>query len=406
MRPLSIRRITLTSALGVGLPATLAAIRERRPGLSRCHFETVDLDTWVGEVAGLDSVRLAPELVDDWDCRNNRLAQLALGADGFLDEARARVRHWGADRVGVFVGTSTSGILETEQAYRERDADGRLPTTLRYAGAHNSFSVADFTRRLIGADGPAFAVSAACASSAKVFANAARMIAAGMIDAAVVGGVDTLCLTTLYGFNALELIAPEPCRPFDAARRGLSIGEAGGFALLERLPDERDPAAVLFAGYGESSDAHHMSAPHPQGAGARAAMAEALQRAGLHAADIDFVSLHGTGTPSNDQAEDQAVVDLFGTTVPASSIKGATGHTLGAAGIVNAVVSVLAIEHGLIPGGLNTTAVDPALRCHYQLANREARVDRVIANAFGFGGSNCALVFGRADQLPHAGIGQ
>ena len=398
MQPLLISRYALASSLGVGAEATRRALRQGRSGLARCRFETVTLDTYVGEVAGVDAVRLEPSLAD-WNCRNNRLAELALASDGFLASAARVVARHGAARVGVFVGTSTSGILETEQAYRRRDADGWLPAEFRYAGSHNTFSVADYTRRRLGITGPAVAVSAACASSAKVFGNAERMIACGMIDAAIVGGVDSLCLTTLHGFDSLELVSDEPCRPFDVARRGISIGEAAGFAILERPGADPDPAAVLFAGIGESSDAHHMSSPHPQGAGARAAMQAALAGAGLAPDAIDYINLHGTGTPGNDAAEDQAVFDVFGSAVPASSTKGATGHTLGAAGILEAIVSILSIEAGLAPGGLHTVTPDPALRCRYLLANRSMRIGRVLSNSFGFGGVNCSLVFGRADRL-------
>jgi 3-oxoacyl-[acyl-carrier-protein] synthase-1 len=274
-----------------------------------------------------------------------------------------------------------------------------LPQDFHYASTHNTFSVADFTRRLLGLTGPAVAVSAACASSAKVFGNAARMIECGLIDAAVVGGVDSLCLTTLYGFNSLELVSNEPCRPFDARRRGISIGEAAGFALVERIGAKAEPAAVVVAGIGETSDAHHMSSPHPQGAGARAAMQEALRGAGLQPRQIDYINLHGTGTPSNDAAEDHAVYDVFGDSLPASSTKGATGHTLGAAGILEAIIAKLAIENSLAPGGLNTTVPDPALRSRYLRDNLEMRIDRVMSNSFGFGGANCSLLLARAEGL-------
>ena len=393
--------MTLASSLGVGLEPTMAALREQRSGLRRCDFETVTLDTWIGPVDETEQVRLPPALAA-YDCRNNRLAQLALQSDGF-DEAVADLKaRYGASRIGVFVGTSTSGILQSEIAYRHRDGQGRLPTGFNYAGTHNTFSAADFTRRLLGLGGPAVAVSAACASSAKVFGNAARMIAGGLIDAAVVGGVDSLCLTTLYGFNSLELVSSDVCRPFDADRRGLSIGEAAGFAILERHAADGDPEAILLAGIGESSDAHHMSAPHPQGAGARAAMEQALQSAALEPGHIDYINLHGTGTPGNDAAEDQAVFGVFGSAVPASSTKGATGHTLGAAGILEAIVAALAIRHGLAPGGINTSRPDPTLRTRYLRSNVARRIDFALSNSFGFGGANCSLILGRAGALAAA----
>jgi len=401
MQPLLVSAMTLASSLGIGLGPTVAAIREQRSGLRACDFETVTLDTWIGPVDEAEQVRL-PEALAAYDCRNNRLAQLALRSDGFDDAVETLKARHGPTRIGVFVGTSTSGILQTEIAYRHRDEHGRLPGTFRYAGAHNGFSVADFTRRLLGIGGPAVTVSAACASSAKVFGNAARMIESGLIDAAVVGGVDSLCLTTLYGFNSLELVSSDVCRPFDANRRGLSIGEAGGFAILERASAGTDPGAILFAGIGETSDAHHMSAPHPEGAGARAAIEQALRSAGLAPRQIDYINLHGTGTPSNDAAEDRAVFDVFGDEVPASSTKGATGHTLGAAGILEAIVAALAIREGIAPGGVNTITPDPALRTRYLRANLEQRIDCALSNSFGFGGANCSLVLGRAGALAAA----
>ncbi|MGH8441289.1 MAG: beta-ketoacyl synthase N-terminal-like domain-containing protein, partial [Nevskiaceae bacterium] len=231
----------------------------------------------------------------------------------------------------------------------------------------------------------------ACSSSAKVFASASRAMRAGLCDAAVVGGVDSLCLTTLYGFNALQLVSADICRPADAQRNGISIGEAAGFAILE--PGAADGVALL--GYGESSDAHHMSAPHPQGEGAAAAMRGALRSAGLQPQQVDYINLHGTATPANDAAEDQAVHAVFGDAVPCSSTKGWTGHTLGAAAITEAVIALLCVEHGLMPRSLNTRQRDPALRSGILLQQRQARVDRVLSNSFGFGGSNCSLLLGR-----------
>ncbi|MGH8706679.1 MAG: beta-ketoacyl-[acyl-carrier-protein] synthase family protein [Burkholderiales bacterium] len=396
MRPQQLSSFTLTTCLGRGLEATLRALRDRASGLARRPFAGAELDTCVGEVEGVDAVRLAPALAA-WDCRNNRLAELGLAQDGFAEAVRAAAARLGAARIGVFLGTSTSGILQTELAYRRRDpVSGALPPDFDYARTHNTYSVSGFVRARLGLAGPAWTVSTACSSSAKVFGTAARMIEAGLIDAAVVGGVDSLCLTTLYGFNSLELLAREPCRPWDRDRSGLSIGEAAAFALLEPLPGAPAPGAIALYGVGESSDAHHMSSPHPEGLGARLAMAAALDAAGLRPAAIGYVNLHGTATPSNDAAEDRAVTDLLGARTPCSSTKGATGHTLGAAGAVEALVAALALRHGFIPAGANTLEPDPALRAHYVLQSRAAPLERVLSNSFGFGGTNCSLVLGRA----------
>ena len=331
-----------------------------------------------------------------FDGRNNRLATLSMQADG-LPEAveRAKVRY-GASRIGVFLGSSTSGILETELAYRGRDPDsGQLPSGFDYSATQSTFSIAEYVTTALGLSGPTLVVSTACSSTTKVFATAARMIAVGLCDAAVVGGSDSLCHTTLHGFNALQLLAHGPCRPFDAAREGLSIGEAAGFALVERA-DTDSSGAIRILGIGESSDAHHMSAPHPEGAGAIVSMQRALRSAGLRPDEIDYVNLHGTATPIGDAAGDIAVMSVFGERVPCSSTKGHTGHTLGASGIVEAIFSTLAISESFIPGSPHTEARDPALRCNYVTAPREARVERVLSNSFGFGGSNATLILGRS----------
>ena len=395
MTPLPITHATLTTALGAGLAPHLDALRAQRGGLTPCEFEDVDLPGWIGRAAGVEEVAL-PASLHAYDCRNNRLAWLALQQDGFLAATQAARARWGAHRVAVLLGTSTSGILSTELAYRRRGPGGALPADFRYAETHSTASLARFVAEALELTGPAWIVSTACSSSAKVFADARRLIAAGWIDAAVVGGVDSLCLTTLYGFHSLQLFQADICRPWDAQRAGVSLGEGAAFALLQRAPAGDAAPAGLLLGTGESSDAHHMSSPHPQGAPAAAAMREALAAAGLAPDQIDYINLHGTGTPSNDAAEDCAVRAVFGTAVPCSSTKGATGHTLGAAGGVEAVISLLALRHGLMPAGLNVREVDPALGVHYLRSNRAQPLRHVLSNSFGFGGTNASLVLGAA----------
>jgi 3-oxoacyl-[acyl-carrier-protein] synthase I len=401
MTPLPITAHTLVTALGHGLAAHAAALREGRSGLAPQRFETAALNTWLGVAPGLDDPVIAQTFVGDLasaDCRNNRLAEATLRADGFFERVQAAAVRWGRHRVGVFLGTSTSGILASEVAYREREAgSGALPAWLDYAATHNTYSVARHVRTRLGLTGPAAVVSTACSSSAKVYGNAARLIAAGVIDAAVVGGVDSLCMTTLYGFNSLELLSHEVCRPYDAGRDGLSLGEGGALALLERQADGT-PAGWLL-GIGESSDGHHMSSPHPEGAGAAAAMRGALAMAGLAPEAVGHLNLHGTATPGNDAAEDKAVHAVFGhlaTPVPCCSTKGHTGHTLGAAGGVEASLSLLALAEGFVPGGLHRRRPDPALHANYVDNGFSADLRVVASNSFGFGGSNACLVFGRA----------
>ena len=392
--PPAVSAFTATSCLGAGVEAHRDALRAGRSGLAPCRFMGLPLETWVGEVAGVDAERLPPALTD-YDCRNNRLAWLGLQQDGFADAVRATVDRVGAARTGVYLGTSTSGLLSTELAYRARDpATGALPAWFRYAQTHNMASLASFVAQAFAIEGPRQVVSTACSSSAKAFGAAWRALAAGLIDAAVVGGVDSLCLTTLYGFRSLELLSREPCRPFDAERSGISIGEAAAFALLVR-GEAADPVAPRLVGCGESSDAHHMSAPHPSGLGAERAMRAALAMADIAPATVDYVNLHGTATPSNDLAEDAAVRAVFGEATPVSSTKGAHGHTLGAAGGLEAAISLLCLHDGFMPAGLNTRARDPALGCNYLLAPRTGPLACVASNSFGFGGSNCTLVFAR-----------
>ena len=395
MTALPLTHFTATSCIGGGLAATLDSLLELRSGLAPCAFETVRIETHVGEVPGVDDVRVPPEL-QRFDSRNNRLALLGLSQDGFIEAVAACAARCGRRHIGLFLGTSTSGILETEIAYRRRGPCGALPPELDYAATHNPYSLAAFVGRVLGIEGPSAVTCTACSSSAKVFGSACRMIEAGLIDAAVVGGVDSLCLTTLYGFHSLQLISRQPCRPFDAARDGISIGEAAAFALIERPPGAGRPGEILIAGIGESSDAYHMSSPHPEGLGARAAMRQALEAASVAPRDIDYINLHGTGTPSNDSAEGRAVSALFGPGIAASSTKGATGHTLGAAGALEAVFCALALRHGFAPGGVNTTQLDPEVGFDYLRESRRRPLTRVLSNSFGFGGSNCSLVLQRA----------
>ncbi|HEY0503295.1 MAG TPA: beta-ketoacyl-[acyl-carrier-protein] synthase family protein [Lysobacter sp.] len=396
MAPLAIRAYTATTALGRGRDAQAMALRERRGGLRRNDFGTLPdgqepLDCWIGRVDGLEDMPLPAEFAH-WDCRNNRLAWLALQQDQVRDALAAVVARHGVDRVAVVIGTSTASIGATEEAYARLE-HGAFPVDLALPQVHNPHSPGGFVQYATGLRGPCVTVATACSSSAKVFAQAARLIGAGLADAALVGGIDTLCGSVLFGFNSLQLVASEPCKPFDADRVGLSLGEAGGFAVLERAaPGE---AGLQLRGYGESSDAHHMSSPHPQGLGAQLAMRDALARAGIDAAEVGYLNLHGTATPANDAIEALAVAALFPASLHASSTKGWTGHTLGAAGIVESVFALLALEHGELPGILNSITPDPVCgpQIHFDNARREIRY--AMNNSFGFGGNNCSLVFGR-----------
>lgn len=393
MTPLAVTAHTATSALGRGLDAQLDALRRARSGLRPNDFSSAPLACWIGRVEGVENAPL-PAALAPWDCRNNRLAWLGLNQDGFLDRVHAARARYGASRVALLLGTSTASIGATEEAYRRLDADGGMPDDMLRPAIHAPHSLGAFVTVALALEGPCLTVSTACSSSAKVFASAERMLRLGLIDAAVVGGVDTLCDSVLFGFNALELVSPEPCRPFDAARNGISIGEAAGFALLERI--DAAPDAPRLLGYGEASDAYHMSTPHPQGLGAELALNDALARAGLDPAQVDYINLHGTASQKNDEVEAALVGRAFPASTRASSTKGFTGHTLGAAGIVEATVALQAIEHGLVPGNLGGDTPDPVCGAQFAWRNEERRIDVALSNSFGFGGNNACLAFARA----------
>jgi 3-oxoacyl-[acyl-carrier-protein] synthase I len=393
MTPLAVTAYTATSAIGHGLAAQLDALRHARSGLRPNDISSAPLACWIGRVDGVEKAML-PAPLASWDCRNNRLAWLGLNQDGFLDRVGSARQRYGAARVALLLGTSTASIGATEEAYRRLDADGGFADDMLRPMIHAPHSLAAFVAAALALEGPCLTVSTACSSSAKVFANAERMIRLGLVDAAVVGGVDTLCDSVLFGFNALELVSSAPCRPFDAARDGISIGEAAGFALLERAAVAPDAPQLL--GYGEASDAHHMSTPHPEGLGAELALNDALGRAGLDAAQVDYINLHGTASQKNDEVEAALVARVFPPRTRASSTKGFTGHTLGAAGIVEATIALLAIEHGLIPGNLGGDAPDPVCGAQFAWRNERQRVDVALSNSFGFGGNNACLAFARA----------
>jgi 3-oxoacyl-[acyl-carrier-protein] synthase-1 len=394
MQPLTITATSLVNALGQGGAAVLQKLLTGQSGLmpGHGHYPGLEFETYIGQVEQAADYAIEPNLAS-YNCRNNRLAKLGLDSDGFRDAVDNAKQRYGSSRIGVFMGTSTSGIEETEKAYRHCDQHGQLPPGFNVLHTHNIASVQAYTQAALGLDGVGMTISTACSSSAKVFASAHRHIMAGYCDAAVVGGVDSLCLTTLYGFNSLQLVSAEPCRPWDEQRAGINIGEAAGFALLEKADEQTEGSKLL--GYGESSDAYHMSTPHPQGKGAMLAMQQALKRAGLNTSDIDYINLHGTATPSNDSAEDAAVGQLFDTATACSSTKGFTGHTLGAAGITEILFCAMALQEGFVPANLNLQHQDPVLKTLVSSEVRKQQLNYAMSNSFGFGGSNCSVIIGR-----------
>src|SRR5690242_7118097 len=390
--PLAVTAYSATSALGRGVAAHIEALRRARSGLRPNDFSSAPLECFIGRVNGVEDAPL-PRAFAHWECRNNRLAWLGLQQDGILNAIEHVIARHGAQRVALILGTSTASIGASEEAYRRLE-NGRFPEDLRRPAIHTPHSLTAFVAEATGIAGPALTISTACSSSAKGFASAERLIRLGLADAALVGGVDTLCDSVLFGFNALELVSKQPCRPFDERRNGISIGEAAAFALLERA--KAAPAAPRLVGYGESSDAHHMSTPHPEARGARAALEDALARAGLAAEQVDYINLHGTATVKNDEME-ALLLPRFSGAARASSTKGFTGHTLGAAGALEAVFALLAIEQDFIPPNLNCVQPLDGADEWIEREPKEQRVDFALSNSFGFGGNNACLAFARAE---------
>jgi 3-oxoacyl-[acyl-carrier-protein] synthase-1 len=380
----------MCNGLGVTTAEVLASLSSGQARLVRPPIE-LPFETVCGVVARDLPRRDLPPLhipAASADLLITRIAAAAL-VDVLPAIARAAAR-WGRDRIGTIVGTSTGGLASTEAAYAEYVRTGRMPAWFDFAMQHPFHLVGEAVRDLAGVSGPTYSVSTACSSSAKAFGSAQRFIAAGICDAVIVGGVDTLCETTLRGFHALSVLSPVACRPFGADRQGINIGEGGAFLLIERAGE--GPATLL--GVGESADAHHMSSPDPEGRGALAAMTQALERAGLGPGDIDYVNAHGTGTAKNDAAEAIAIAALLGNGAPVASTKGYTGHLLGAGGATEAAFAVASIERGFVPASVGSSPLDPAVAIRVVQEPLAARVRAAISNSFAFGGSNASVVFG------------
>ena len=390
--PVAVVARGLACAAGIGLAALQTALERGQSALQANHFSTTPLPTHIGRIAALDDLRLPAHLAA-WDCRATRAAWLGLQADGFRAAAQAAIQRHGTTRVGLVLGTSASTIGASELAYRSLAPDGGFPADLRSETLNTLHAVTAFVQQALGVQGPCVTVSTACSSSAKAFAQAERWLRLELVDAVVVGGVDVLCESVLFGFQALGLVSPLPCQPFAASRQGISVGEAAGFALLQR-----GPGALQLIGHGEANDAHHMSSPHPQGLGAERALDEALARAGIAASEVDYLNLHGTATPQNDAIEAALVARRYAPALHASATKGLTGHTMGAAGIVEALICLQALETGLRSGSAGSPAADPAMgplfAQQFKPEAVRAPVSVAASHSFGFGGNNCVLLFG------------
>jgi len=377
-----------TSAAGLNIQALRRAIDTQTSGLRKNDIAGSGINTWIGRVAGVEEIELG-----EWQSRNNALAQLGLEQGDLLANLATLKERYSPARIGIVMGSSTSSIDRTETAYQNLD-DGALTPEFQQAKVHNPHAPGLYVAQATDITGPAITINTACSSSAKVFATGARWLSAGVVDAVLVGGVDTLCLSVLHGFHSLQLVSEKPCKPLDENRDGINLGEASGYAILVRANEHDKDTGINLVGYGESSDAHHMSHPHPQGLGAKLAMEQALAMANLNAGDIDYINLHGTSSRANDLIEGQLIERMFPASTQISSTKAWMGHTLGAAGITEALIAVDALKRGIVPGSLNLDELDHQLTVSVQRANLKRDMNYVMSNSFGFGGNNCCLVFG------------
>ncbi|MEE9411465.1 MAG: beta-ketoacyl-ACP synthase [Methylococcales bacterium] len=405
MHPVAITDFQCISAAGADNSALLNALFDNQSRLAPLQLFTVPFTAMVGEVT-----QSLPEIRSElkrYDCRNAQLALAALNTGSFHSSVEQSIERYGEQRVGVVIGTSTSGIYNSEAAYTYFNQHGKMPDKFRFMHRHFVHATAEFIAQELALNGPCYAISTACSSSAKTLAAAQRLINCGICDAVVVGGVDTLCRLTLYGFNSLDLIAEQHCTPMDQDRNGINIGEAAGLLLLEVTTDDNHSAPQLLA-VGESCDAHHMSAPHPSGDGAELAMRAALDSAGVAADQVNYINLHATASSLNDFAEAQAVQRVFGTDTPCSGLKGLLGHTLGASGALETIVTLLALQHDFLPGtcGLKT----PDSRFQINLLTepqRASQLNYAVSNAFGFGGNNASVLLSQTSlaqsNLEHKG---
>lgn len=384
MQPIPITGVSAINALGRTRIEIVDALRAGRTGLAP-NTIAVPFETVTGAVK-----EALPRLEGELSAYETRLSQilsyLVRELEPEIDRMKSR---WAKERIGIFLGTSTAGAGTTEDAFAQYLKTGALPGGYDYEKQHTFGISVEVVRMLTGIEGPGWVVSTACTSSAKVAGSAARMIELGIIDAAVVGGMDTLCAMTLSGFWSLGALANTYCRPFSAESVGINIGEGGGLFLLERTGD---PLALL-EGVGESSDAYHVSAPHPEGLGARLAMERALP-AGVTPAEVDHINAHGTGTVHNDTMESRAIREMFGDAVPVISTKGYTGHTLGGAGVTELALAVYMMSDGFIAPSVGTAPEHPELGIDMVLETRSAQLKRVLSNSFAFGGNNISLCLG------------
>ncbi|MDC1142087.1 beta-ketoacyl-[acyl-carrier-protein] synthase family protein [Planctomycetota bacterium] len=387
---IAITGVGVVSACGIGLTSLESALQQGREGLSfNSLWESELTKTFpVGQVNaplnGLESVTIR----HGFD-RQSRTCQLAMIA------AYEAINMAGITDAGLILGQSVCGTHSSEDAYIALKNSPRAD--LRGMLQHSSSQIIDTLAASFGLSGPTLSVLTACSSAANAIGMAAETIANGQSEIMLAGGADSLSKIAFNGFCGLKVTSPDGPRPFDANRQGMMVGEGAGLLVLESIQHAQSRGAEilgLLSGWGHSCDAHHLTAPHPEGTGAKAAMRQALEHAGINAADVGYVNAHGTATIDNDKVEAAAIAEVLGTSVPVSSTKRYTGHTLAAAGGIEAVISLLALK-GLQPANLGTSDIDSDI--NVLLENEQRNVNHVLSNSFGFGGNNAALVFSRPE---------
>lgn len=387
MPAIPITATSLCNGLGRTTAEVWSNLDQGTRGLRACPLD-VPFDVPCGVVDG--PLPEVPERFASSDSRTVRLG--LLGLQEIEAPVREAIARYGANRVGLVVGTSTGGIEVSERAYFGHLDGTPPPPDYTYEDVHPFHRTSRVLAEFLGLRGPVYVCSTACSSSAKAFCSARRLLRSGRCDAVLVGGVDGLAITTIRGFHSLGVYDPNPCRPFAADRQGINVGEGAGFALLD--PGGEGLAYLL--GAGESNDAFHMSAPHPEGLGAQLAMRRALEDAGLDPNDIEYINAHGTGTVRNDTAEASAIEAVFAPFTPVVSTKSYTGHLLGAGGVTEAIFAIGATLRGVVPANLDVEPPDPDARVLLPTAPMEYEPAYALSNSFAFGGNNVSLIFGAA----------
>ncbi|HWS39656.1 MAG TPA: beta-ketoacyl-ACP synthase [Arenimonas sp.] len=385
-----LNHLGLITPIGNNAEQVHHAVLNGQRGLTPSSAGLSSIASYVGAIQ--DELPNIPDTYTQYSSRNNRL--LLAAALQLESEIVATIEKYGAHRVAIILGTSTSGISDTESAIKQLHINNKLPAEFNYH-IQEMADPARFLADYFKITGPAYVISTACSSSALALMSAKRLLQLNLADTVICGGVDSLCQTTLHGFASLEAISATPCNPFSANRKGINIGEAAVLFIMSH-----EPSTVALVGCAASSDAHHISAPDPDGKGAIDAMKKALCSANISPDKIDYINLHGTGTQLNDSMESHAIYQVFGNKIPAcSSTKALTGHTLGAAGALEAAVCYLLLKNGGNAPQINDGEFDPSLPAlNWDHCNEQTQYQVAMSNSFAFGGNNVSLIFARQEH--------